>query len=80
MGRKVRLQLDKAHHFLAGYAIAMTFIPFGDGWAIFACVSIALAKELVWDWLLKRGTPELWDFTATVCGGTAAILYMSGVN
>jgi len=30
---------------------------------------VGALKEIVWDWLLKKGTSELLDFVATVAGG-----------
>lgn len=30
---------------------------------------VGALKEIIWDWLLKRGTPELLDFVATALGG-----------
>ena len=30
---------------------------------------VGALKEIVWDWLLKRGTPEFLDFVATALGG-----------
>ena len=30
---------------------------------------VGALKEIIWDWLLKKGTPELLDFVATVAGG-----------
>ena len=31
--------------------------------------AVGALKEIIWDWLLKKGTPELLDFVATVAGG-----------
>ena len=38
---------------------------------------IGALKEIIWDWLLKKGTPEFLDFVATVAGGVlgAVILH-----
>jgi len=30
---------------------------------------VGALKEIIWDWLLKKGTPEMMDFVATVAGG-----------
>lgn len=61
---------DKQKHLLAGLALSLLagllFCPrIGLGTA----AVIGALKEIVWDWLLKRGTPELLDFVATVAGG-----------
>ncbi len=61
---------DKKLHILAGLALAiiagLLFCPL-IGLATAAVVGAL--KEIVWDWLLKKGTPELLDFVATVAGG-----------
>jgi hypothetical protein len=66
----VRVPKDKAMHFCAGLALSilagLLFCPLTG--LIVAAVVGAL-KEIVWDWLLKKGTPELLDFVATVAGG-----------
>ena len=38
---------------------------------------VGALKEIIWDWLLKKGTPEVLDFVATVAGGVlgAVILH-----
>ena len=69
---------DKKKHFWAGLALAIIA-------GVFLCPLIGLAtaavvgalKEIIWDWLLKKGTPELLDFVATVAGGVlgAVILH-----
>ena len=69
---------DKKLHILAGIALAiiagLLFCPL-IGLATAAVVGAL--KEIVWDWLLKKGTPELLDFVATVLGGVlgAVILH-----
>ena len=48
-----------------------------DGFGIFVAALAGAIKEIIWDWLLKKGTPELLDFVATVAGGVlgAVILH-----
>ena len=64
------MQKDKQLHLLAGLALSLLagllFCPI-VGLATAAVVGAL--KEIVWDWLLKKGTPELLDFVATVAGG-----------
>ena len=60
---------DKLKHFLLGIAISLFFgvlisPVLGFVLAIFAGV----AKEMIWDKWLKKGTPELLDFLATALG------------
>lgn len=61
---------DKKLHLLAGLALSglagLLLCPL-TGFIIAAVVGAA--KEIVWDWLMKKGTPEWWDFWATVVGG-----------
>jgi len=47
------------------------------GFGFLVAAVVGAAKEIVWDWLLKKGTPELLDFVATVLGGVlgAVILH-----
>lgn len=71
------IPLDKLFHLMGGYIIAITLAPFGLWWALGVCTVIAGLKELIWDWLMKKGTPEWLDFLATVAGGVAAILVHS---
>ena len=37
---------------------------------------VGALKEIIWDWLLKKGTPELLDFVATVAGGVIGYLLL----
>lgn len=37
---------------------------------------VGAIKELIWDWILKKGTPELLDFLATTIGGTVGYLIL----
>ncbi len=47
------------------------------GFGFLVAAVVGAAKEIIWDWLLKKGTPELLDFVATVLGGVlgAVILH-----
>jgi uncharacterized membrane protein len=47
------------------------------GFGFLVAAVVGAAKEIIWDWLLKKGTPELLDFVATVAGGVlgAVILH-----
>lgn len=61
---------DKWLHFLAGMSIAPAVgVLWGALAGLAAAFIIGAAKELIWDLLLKKGTPEWWDFIATVAGG-----------
>jgi len=68
------IQVDKQKHLLAGLALAiiagLLFCPL-IGLATTAV--IGALKEIIWDLLLKKGTPELLDFVATVAGGVVGL-------
>lgn len=61
---------DKQKHLFAGLALSLLvgllFTPF---WGLATAIVVGAGKEVVWDWALGRGTPEWWDFWATVAGG-----------
>lgn len=38
-------------------------------WGLGTAAGVGAAKEIVWDLMLKKGTPELLDFIATAAGG-----------
>ena len=69
---------DKKLHLLAGLALSIL-----AGLFVYPLIGLATAavvgalKEIIWDWLLKKGTPEFLDFVATVLGGVlgAVILH-----
>jgi len=70
----MNIPIDKAFHFLAGWAVAATFqsMPL---LAAALVAAVAIGKE-VWD---KRGhgTPELADCLATLTGGVAALAFVA---
>lgn len=60
---------DKLKHFLLGIAISLFFGTLISPVVGFALgVAAGIAKELIWDKWLKKGTPELLDFLATALG------------
>ena len=68
---------DKWKHLLVGLVLSLLagllFCPI-VGLATAAVVGTL--KEIIWDRLLKKGTPELLDFVATGAGGVlGAALY-----
>ena len=68
---------DKTLHLLAGLALSLVagllFCPL-IGLATAAVVGAL--KEIIWDWLLKKGTPEFLDFVATVAGGAIGYILL----
>ena len=74
----IAIPKDKKLHLLAGLALSIlaglfVYPMFG----LLTAAVVGALKEIVWDWLLKKGTPEWWDFVATVAGGVlgAVILH-----
>lgn len=60
---------DKIKHFVGGAIIGFVLgLP--------AAVAIGAAKEIVYDKLMKKGTPELLDFFATAIGGAAGAAFL----
>ena len=69
------MKQDKLKHLLAGMGIGLIFgVQFSPLIGLIAAVIVGALKEIIWDWLLKKGTPEFMDFLATALGG--AIAYM----
>jgi hypothetical protein len=64
------MEHDKKLHLLAGLALALSagllFCPLVG---LVTAAVVGALKEIIWDWLLKKGTPEFMDFVATVAGG-----------
>ena len=66
---------DKLKHLLTGIGIGLVFgVQFSPLIGLIAAAIVGALKEIIWDWLLKRGRPEFLDFLATALGG--AIAYM----
>ena len=62
---------DKLKHLLAGIGISLVFgVQFPPPLiGLITTAIVGALKEIIWDWLLKKGTPEFLDFVATVAGG-----------
>ncbi len=71
----IAIPKDKQKHFLAGLALSLLagllFCPIVG---LATAVMVGALKEVIWDWLLKKGTPEFLDFVATVLGGVGAVV------
>ena len=69
---------DKLKHLLVGLALSLLAgLLFCPLIGLAAAAVVGALKEIIWDWLLKKGTPEFLDFVATVVGGVlgAVILH-----
>ena len=72
------LARDKQMHFAAGLVLSLLMgLLCTPTWGLLTAVVVGALKEISWDWLLKKGTPEFLDFVATVLGGAlgAVILH-----
>jgi len=58
---------DKWKHLLAGLALSLLagllFCPIVG---LATAVMVGALKEVIWDWLLKKGTPEFLDFGGAI--------------
>jgi hypothetical protein len=62
------MPIDKQYHFIAGFLIfliAQLFVS--DLWAIVVVIAIGTLKE-VWDYVSKKGTPDIDDLLFTIYG------------
>ncbi len=74
----IAIPKDKQKHLLAGLALSLAMGLFVyPTWGLITAAVVGALKEIIWDWLLKKGTPEFLDFVATVLGGVlgAVILH-----
>jgi len=61
---------DKKKHTYAGLALSiLAGLLFCPLIGLVTAAVVGALKEIIWDWLLKKGTPEFMDFVATVAGG-----------
>lgn len=71
---------DKIEHAVVGFSVAAAVYPFGTVEAALAVIAVALGKEIVWDALLAKGTPEPLDAVATMIGGALLLgWYVFGI-
>lgn len=64
---KFLIPIDKANHFFYGFIIFMLSSLFFNNLISFLIVcAIALIKEVIYDKLLKKGTPDYLDFIASI--------------
>jgi drug/metabolite transporter superfamily protein YnfA len=73
---QMKIPLDKQLHLFSGWALCASLLPFvGLAWALFGTVFVGAVKELVWDWTLKKGTPDRNDFFATAAGALIGVAF-----
>lgn len=70
------IPVDKANHFIWGAVIFVGLSAImAAHWAFAITAVIAAAKELVWDKLLGRGTPDPCDFGWTLFGTVPPVIF-----
>ena len=70
------MQQDKLKHLLVGIGISLVLgVQFSPLIGLLIAAIVGALKEIIWDWLLRKGTPEFLDFLATALGG--ALAYMA---
>jgi hypothetical protein len=69
------MKQDDLNHLLVGISISLVFgVQFSPLIGLIAAAIVGALKEIIWDWLLKRGTPEFLDFLATALDGATAYI------
>lgn len=73
----IAIPKDKKLHLLAGLALSLvTGLLLCPPIGLLTAAVVGALKEIMWDWLLGRGTPEWLDFWATVGGGAVGFLLL----
>ena len=66
---------DKKIHLFGSLSVCLVLsfiIPMA--WAVGITLALGVGKELIYDWAMKRGTPEWTDFAADVAGVIVAVI------
>ena len=57
---------DKLLHFFYGSIISFISVLIFDVNGLWITIAVAAAKEIIWDYLMKKGNAELLDFIFTI--------------
>ena len=71
--------IDKIYHLVAGFVIAFGLGLIDPFLGLVAGIAAGLAKDIIWDLYLKKGTFEMLDILATIFGailGTATAILL----
>jgi len=69
------MKQDDLKHLLVGISISLVFgVQFSPLLGLITADIVGARKEIIWDWLLKRGTPEFLGFLATALDGATAYI------
>ena len=71
----MKLAIDKQKHLAVGIILSLT-IPFIGIYGLILCYVIGIGKE-VYDYVSKKGTPEVLDAVWTVLPGTLLYIIIS---
>lgn len=71
---------DKLYHLIAGFAIALIFGLFNPIIGLVIAISAGMAKDVVWDLYLKKGTFEWLDIGATAVGAVIGTIVAITIN
>ena len=64
---KLFLRPDLLKHFFIGFFIyLLASLVAVDSFALFVVILIGTGKEIIWDYALKKGTPEIIDAVYTI--------------
>jgi hypothetical protein len=75
------LAFDKVLHFVAGLLICLSVgIPTTPRIGQRVATGVGIAKEVVWDSWMGRGTPEFLDFVATWAGSYVGMWWLQLFN
>ena len=75
---------DKYKHFLAGLGISISVtlllelfrLPHAQALGFAVALVVGVGKEVLHDWLMGRGTPEVLDALCTAVGGATVFLLL----
>ena len=59
------IAIDKKDHVLLGIIIGFPLVLFFSIYGGLIALFLVGAKEVIYDWSLKKGNPEWWDFIAS---------------
>lgn len=72
---KMKIPTDKILHFLVSALLVCLFHRwFSMNVAVLATIAIGVLKEVFWDWLMHKGTPEFMDIFSDVVGAFMGVL------
>lgn len=68
------MKKDKLYHLIAGFLISLIFGLFNPIAGLVIAISVGVAKDVVWDLYLKKGTFEVLDIFFTGVGGVIGMV------